>query len=87
MKSWNPPHHWMKITTIDAHTEGEPFRLITAGFPEPIGSRFSGRVVKETQFGPYTAIIPEVEGTDHITGHHEFFIDPDEPLKEGFILR
>ncbi|MCK4787931.1 MAG: proline racemase family protein, partial [Desulfobacteraceae bacterium] len=34
MKDWTPPEHWLKITTIDAHTEGEPFRVITGGFPE-----------------------------------------------------
>ncbi len=52
-----------------------------------IGSRFTGRVVETTTFGPYPAIIPEVEGTAHITGRHEFLIDPDDPLREGFILR
>jgi trans-L-3-hydroxyproline dehydratase len=52
-----------------------------------IGSRFTGRVVQETTFGPYPAIIPEVEGAAHITGRHEFLIDPDDPLREGFILR
>ena len=31
---WNPPSDWRRITTIDAHTEGEPFRVITGGFPE-----------------------------------------------------
>jgi len=52
-----------------------------------IGTRFSGRIVETTTFGPYPAIIPEVEGTAHITGRHEFLIDPDDPLKDGFILR
>jgi len=28
-----------------------------------------------------------VEGTAHITGRHEFFIDPEDPLKKGFFLR
>lgn len=52
-----------------------------------IGSRFSGRVVETTTFGPYPAIIPQVEGTAHITGRHEFLIDPDDPLRDGFMLR
>jgi len=52
-----------------------------------IGSRFTGRVVKTTTFGPHPAVIPEVEGTAHITGRHEFVIDPADPLKDGFILR
>ena len=178
MKNWTPPEHWFKITTIDAHTEGEPFRIITGGFPELpgetilarrryakenldhlrtalmweprghadmygcivtppvtaeadigvlfmhnegfstlcghgiiekgmaihhargeiglnqpiviesiIGSRFSGKVVQTTTFGSHPAIIPEVEGTAHITGRHEFLIDPTDPLREGFVLR
>lgn len=31
---WNPPENWQRITAIDAHTGGEPFRVITGGFPE-----------------------------------------------------
>jgi proline racemase len=34
---WNPPDDWMRITTIDAHAEGEPFRIITGGLPPIIG--------------------------------------------------
>jgi proline racemase len=52
-----------------------------------IGSKFIGRVVKTTRFGPYNAIIPEVEGTAHITGRHEFLIDPADELRHGFLLR
>ncbi len=69
------------------HARGE------VGVGEPIvvesiiGTRFSGRIVGTTTFGPHPAIIPEVEGAAHITGRHEFLIDPDDPLKDGFILR
>ena len=52
-----------------------------------IGSRFKGRVVSRTNYGPYEAIIPEIEGSAYITGRHEFFLDPRDPLREGFILR
>ena len=52
-----------------------------------IGSRFTGRIVETTSFGPYPAVIPEVQGTAHITGRHEFLIDPSDPLRDGFILR
>jgi len=51
-----------------------------------IGSRFSGRVVQTTTFGPHPAIIPEVEGTAYITGRHEFLFDPHDPLRNGFML-
>ena len=31
--TWHPPDHWTRITTIDAHTAGEPLRIITGGLP------------------------------------------------------
>ena len=52
-----------------------------------LGTCFSGKAVKESDFGPYSGIIPEVSGRAHITGRHEFLFDPDDPLNKGFILR
>ena len=52
-----------------------------------IGTRFTGRILGTTTFGEYKAIIPEFEGSAHIVGRHEFLIDPDDPLRDGFILR
>jgi proline racemase len=52
-----------------------------------IGTKFIGRVVETTTFGPHAAIVPEVEGSAFITGKSEFWIDPDDPLKNGFMLR
>ncbi len=34
LKSWRAPERWRRITIIDAHTAGEPLRIITGGFPE-----------------------------------------------------
>jgi proline racemase len=52
-----------------------------------IGTRFTGSVVETTTCGPHAAVIPEVGGTAHLTGRHEFLIDPDDPLRDGFLLR
>lgn len=52
-----------------------------------VGSTFKCSVKETTTFGPYDAVIPEVEGTAHITGKHTFIIDPEDPLKDGFIFR
>ena len=52
-----------------------------------LGTRFTGQVAQTTTFGPYAAVIPEVEGRAWITGRNDYFIDPDDPLKNGFILR
>jgi trans-L-3-hydroxyproline dehydratase len=61
---------------------GEPFVIESL-----IGTRFTGRVVRETRFGEYSAIVPEVEGSAYITGRHEFLLNPNDPLKDGFLLR
>jgi len=52
-----------------------------------LGTTFRGSVIEETQFGPYNAVIPEVEGAAFITGRNELIVDPDDPFKDGFILR
>ncbi len=43
MKTYQPPAHWQKITTLDAHTEGEPFRVITGGLPDLEGDTILAR--------------------------------------------
>ena len=34
---WIPPEGWKRVLTVDAHTEGEPLRVIFDGFPELSG--------------------------------------------------
>ena len=50
-------------------------------------SVFKGSIVSEEDYGPFKAVIPQVEGTAHITGMQTFVIDPKDPMKNGFILR
>ncbi len=69
------------------HARGEINRDETIIIESIIGTQFAGRVVEETTIGALAAIVPEVSGTAHITGKHEFLIDPDDPLRDGFILR
>jgi len=52
-----------------------------------IGTRFTGRVLRETKFGPHRAVVPEVEGRAWISGRGELWFDPADPLRAGFILR
>lgn len=33
LNNWSPPPDWLQITAIDAHTGGEPLRIITNGLP------------------------------------------------------
>ncbi|HDT13870.1 MAG TPA: proline racemase [Candidatus Aminicenantes bacterium] len=52
-----------------------------------LGTCFTGRAVEETAVGPYPAVVPEVAGSASIIGRGELFLDPDDPLKHGFIFR
>lgn len=52
-----------------------------------IGTHFSGCVADTLALNGISAIVPEVTGTAYITGSHEFYLDPDDPLRDGFILR
>jgi trans-L-3-hydroxyproline dehydratase len=52
-----------------------------------LGSTMSVEVVGMTKFGPHDAVIPEVSGTASITGRNEFYFDPDDQFRKGFIFR
>ena len=51
-----------------------------------IGTLFRGRLLNRTQVGDLPAIVTEIEGSAWITGEHTFYIDDDDPLREGFRL-
>lgn len=38
LSNWNPPADWLKVTAIDAHTGGEPLRVIVSGLPHIPGA-------------------------------------------------
>ena len=57
---------------------GEPLRHRSI-----VGSEFTGRVVEELAEG----VVTEIEGSAHLTGRHEFVLEPDDELGEGFLLR
>ncbi|MDH4198046.1 MAG: proline racemase family protein [Candidatus Aminicenantes bacterium] len=61
---------------------GEPFVVESL-----LGTTFRGRALREAVCGPYPAVVPEVTGSAFITGRSEFELDPEDPLKYGFILR
>ncbi|UCC40210.1 MAG: proline racemase family protein [Candidatus Aminicenantes bacterium] len=52
-----------------------------------LGTCFSVRATKTLKFGPYEAVIPEVTGDAFIVGQNTFLFDPEDPLRNGFILR
>lgn len=52
-----------------------------------VGARMGVRVLRATAVGEREAVIPLVRGSAHLTGRHEFVLDPDDPLRAGFLLR
>lgn len=51
-----------------------------------LGLRFIGKIAGETQVNGRPAILPEITGTSYITGFSQFLFDPDDPLRNGFLL-
>jgi proline racemase/trans-L-3-hydroxyproline dehydratase len=52
-----------------------------------VGSEFSARVVADAEVAGAPAVVTEVEGSAHLTGRHQFVLDPDDSLGTGFLLR
>jgi proline racemase len=40
---WSPPPHWSRVTVVDAHAGGEPFRVVVEGLPEIPGEDMASR--------------------------------------------
>jgi len=52
-----------------------------------VGSTFTGEIVDTTTVGDYGAVIPQVGGSAQITGRAELWIDPEDVLGKGFLVR
>jgi proline racemase len=52
-----------------------------------VGSEFRARIVAETEVAGIPAVVTEVEGSAHLTGRHEFVLEPQDELGLGFLLR
>jgi len=47
---------------------------------------FQGRILSTTQVGSTDAVVTEVTGLAHVTGFHQFVLDPDDALRDGFLI-
>ena len=52
-----------------------------------VDSEFRARIVAATEVAGIPAVVTEVEGSAHLTGRHEFVLQPDDELGLGFLLR
>jgi proline racemase len=51
-----------------------------------LGTIFTGRLLEETQIGPYPAVVPTLSGQAWITGMSSYMLDPTDPFPEGFTV-
>jgi proline racemase len=51
-----------------------------------IGTRFAGRLLRQTSVGGQPAVVPEISGRAWITGKGEYRLDPTDPFPEGFVV-
>jgi len=52
-----------------------------------IDSTMTGRVVSETRVDRFPAVVTEITGRGFITGFNQFVVDPEDPTRDGFLLR
>jgi proline racemase len=52
-----------------------------------LGTPLSVTPVRLASMGDHLGIVARVSGTAHITGKHEFVVDPNDPLRDGFVFR
>ena len=66
--SFTPPADWHCIHTIDAHTAGEPLRVVIEGVPEPEGDTIleKRRFAREHLDPLRTGLVREPRGHDAI---------------------
>lgn len=74
-----------KLATLFAKgelKEGEDFI-----YESILGTLFKGKIVGTGELAGYTTITPEITGAAYITGFNHFVIDPEDPVKYGFVLK
>ncbi|HUG32899.1 MAG TPA: proline racemase family protein [Acidimicrobiia bacterium] len=69
------------------HTRGEIAPDESLVVESIVGSQFKGRIAGITEVGGITAIIPEIEGSAYLTGRAELWLDPNDTLGGGFLVR
>ena len=52
-----------------------------------IGTQFDAQIKSIVSYGPFKAVIPIVKGNAHIVGQNEWWIDPKDKLKNGFLVK
>lgn len=51
-----------------------------------LGIIYTGRLIEETQIGPYRAVVPTLSGQAWITSFSNYVLDPTDPFPQGYTL-
>ena len=95
---WNRPATWTgaidrspcgtgtsaKMATL--HAKGELQLNEDFNHEGILGTIFTGRLIEETQIGPYRAVVPTITGRAWITGKANYELQEDDPFPEGFTV-
>ena len=52
----------------------------------PLGTFFTGRIVRETQVGDHAAVVTTLSGRAWITGIAQYVLDAEDPFPCGFTV-
>lgn len=95
---WNNPSTWTGVidrSPCGAGTSAKMATLYARGqlglhtdfYHEGIlGTLFTGRLIEETQVGPYKAVVSTISGAAWITAINQFVVDPYDPYPNGFTV-
>ena len=59
----------------------------TRTFESLTGARFTGEVARSERLGPHDAVTVRVGGRAFYSGEASYFVEKDDPLGGGFLLR
>ncbi len=95
---WDKPSTWTGVIDRSPCGTGTCARMATLhsrgqlGLNEDfrhegvLGTVFTGRLLEETQIGPYKAVVPTITGTAWITGFAQYVVDPEDPFPNGWTV-
>ena len=52
----------------------------------PLGTIFTGRLIRKTKLGDVDAVVPTLSGQAWITGFAQYVVDPEDPFPTGFTV-
>ncbi len=74
-----------RLALLDASGElARGDKLVHRGI---VGTQFVAWVDGDAQVGNAAAVFTQVQGSAHISGYHQFVLDPTDPVGTGFLLR